>query len=152
MHQLVAVAQTDVPVAVLLSNALIHSVISSVVSLAVWDHELASSEVLSTMPWGRHAVGGEPPDRDAIDEGPDDMRPYGPDIPDGFGLRLVPNSELMLLPMETSVRLHDQGGFCGVAIAKGASLSWRRGEEIEVGLTMVRLSAYEVDVDARGLP
>ena len=152
VHQLVAAAQTDVPVAVLLSNTLIHSVISSVVSLAVWDHELASSEVLSTMPWGRHAVGGEPPDGDATDEDPDDTGPYGPDIPDGFGLRLVPNSELMLLPMETSVRLHDQGRFCGVAIAKGASLSWRRGEEIEVGLTMVRLSAYEVDVDARGLP
>ena len=57
---------------VLLSNTLIHSVISSVVSLAVWDHELASSEVQSTMPWGRHAVGGEPPDGDATDEDPDD--------------------------------------------------------------------------------
>ena len=152
VHQLVATAQADVPVAVLLSNALIHSVISSAVSLAVWDRELASSEVLSTTPWGRHAVDGELPDEDITDEGLDNTQPYGPDIPDGFILRLVPNSELMLLPMETSVRLQDHGTFRGVAVAKGASMSWRRGEEMEVELTIVRLSAYEVSLADRDLP
>lgn len=151
VHQLVATAQMDVPDAVLLSNALIHSVISAVVSLAVWDRELASSEVLSTTPWGRHAVDRESPDIDIIDEGSDNTRPYGPDIPDGSILRLAPNSELILLPMETAVQLHQQGTFCGVAIAKGASMSWRRGEEMQVALTMVRLSAYEVSVADRGL-
>lgn len=152
VHQLVATAQMDVPVAILLANALIHSVISAVVSLAVWDRQLVSDDVLSTTPWGRHAMEGESPYKDIIDEPSDNTRPYGPDIPDGSILRLVPNSELILLPMETSVRLHDQGEFCGVAIAKGASMSWRRGEEMQVELTMVRLSAYEVSVADRDLP
>ena len=152
VHQLVATAQADVPGAVLLSNALIHSVISSVVSLAVWDRELASSEVLSTTPWGRHAVDGESPHEPIIDEGSDNTQPYGPDIPDGVILRLVPNSELILLPMETSIRLQDHETFRGVAVAKGASMSWRRGEEMQVELTMVRLSGYEVSVADRDLP
>ena len=79
--------------------------------------------------------------------------PYGPNIPNGYILSLVPQQpELMLLPMETSVGLCQEGEFGGIGIVKGASLSWRRGEDGEVGLTMVRLSAYEVSVGARGVP
>ena len=150
VHQLVAAAQAEVPVAMLFLNALIHSIVSCLVSLAVWDHDLASSDVISAEPWGRRTLGKEPPD--TLAKCPEDTMPYGVDIPDGYSLDLVPKPELMLLPMETSVRLHREKEFCGIAIVKGARLSWGRDEDVEVGLTMVRLSAYEVSVDARGLP
>ena len=143
VHLLVAAAQEELPVAIPLSNSLIHSTISSVVSLAVWDHELASSDVISTEPWGKSAFQSEP-QGDHIDaDNLDESHPYGPGIPDGFSLSLTPNPELMLLPIESSVRLIQEGRYRGVAIAKGASISWNRGEDMEVGLTMVRLSAYE---------
>ena len=50
VHHLVATAQAEVPVAMLRLNSLIHSMVSSVVSLAVWDHELASSDIISAQP------------------------------------------------------------------------------------------------------
>ena len=139
VHLLVAAAQTELPVAIPLSNSLIHSTISSMVSLAVWDHELASSEVISTEPWGRHVLESEPQADHLGTDRQDETWPYGPDVPNGFSLSLVPNPELMLLPIESSVSLLQDRSFRGVAIAKGASISWSRGEDMEVGLTMVRL-------------
>ena len=150
VHVLIAAAQAELPVAIPLSNWLIHSTISSVVSLAVWDHELASNEVISTQPWGKCALQSEPQEDHLDDDHRDEARPYGPDIPDGFSLSLMPNPELMLLPIESSVRLLQDKSFRGVAIVKGASISWSRGEDMEVGLTTVRLSAYEPSATDRG--
>ena len=149
VHLLVAAAQAELPHAIPLLNSLIHSTISSVVSLAVWDHELASSEVISTEPWGKSALQSEPQEDHLDADHLDESRPYGPDIPDGFSLSLTPNPELMLLPIESSVRLIQEGSSRGVAIVKGASISWSRGEDMEVGLTMVRLSAYEPSMTDR---
>lgn len=143
VYQLVASAQAEVPVAILLLNSLIHSIVSSLVSLAVWDHELASSDIISAELWRIHSP---------IGERPPDTVPIGPSIPNGFTLSLVPEPELMLLPMETSLRLIDDEEFCGIGIVKGSSLSWRRGEDVNVGLTMVRLADYEVSVGAIGMP
>ena len=157
-YQLVAAAQGEVPVALLLANSLIHSVISASVSLAVWDHKLARSEVIYSKTWGRHAPEDERNSHNG-GEDTDDALPYGPDIPDGFSMRLEPNidPELILLPMETAVRLLDTGIFSGVAISKGGRLSGRRDEETQillttVDMTLVRLSGYEVSVADRDLP
>ena len=152
VHVLIAAAQAELPVAIPLSNWLIHSTISSVVSLAVWDHELASNEVISTEPWGKCVLESEPQEDHLDDDHLDEPRPYGPDIPDGFSLSLMPNPELMLLPIESSVQLLQEKSFRGVAIVKGASISWSRGEDMEVGLTTVRLSAYEPSATDRGQP
>ena len=150
VHLLVVAAQAGLPHAIPLSNSLIHSTISSVVSLAVWDHELASSEVISAEPWGENALQSEPQEDHLDADHLDESRPYGPDIPDGFSLSLTPNPELMLLPIESSVRLIQEGTSRGVAIVKGASISWSQGEDMEVGLTTVRLSAYEPSMTDRG--
>ena len=152
VHQLVATAKAEVPVAMLRLNSLIHSMVSSVVSLAVWDHELASSDITSAQPWRRRSSLGElRGDQDDPVTCPQDAMAYGPSIPDGYVLSLVAKPELMLLPIETCVRLCQEGEFGGIGIVKGASLSWRRDEDVEVGVAMVRLSAYEVGVGARGV-
>lgn len=132
-HQLVGAAQAEVPKALPFLNALIYSIVSSLVSLAVWDHKLTCGEIVSCRL--RH---------------PDRTLPYGPKIPDSHILKVVPRPELMLMPLETSVRLRRQGTFGGVGIVKGASLSWNRDEDVEVGLTVVRLLAYEESTETRG--
>ena len=150
VYLLVAAAQADLPVGLPLLNSLIHSMISSVVSLAVWDYELASGEVISTEPWGKHVSGSEPQEDHTPADSLDETLPYGLDIPDGFSLSLIPNPELMLLPIESSLRLLQDESLRGIAIVKGASISWSRGEDMKVGLTMVRLSAYESSMADRG--
>ena len=157
-YRLVATAQSGVPMPLLLANALIHSVVSAVVSLAVWDHKLGSSEVISATPWGRHASEEEPDSNDSGEDA-DDTLPYGPDIPDGFSICLGNDvePELILLPMETAVRLLDARAFSGVAISKGAGLSASRDDVSQplvttIDMTVVRLSSYEVSVADRGLP
>lgn len=150
--ELVAAAQTETPVALILLNSLIHGIVSSVVNLAVWDQQLAYGDIISSTSWGRNALPADSlGDRHRADYSDENSMPYGTDIPDGYTLRLIPKPELILLPMETSVRLHQHERFCGIAIAKGASFSWSRDEDTEVGLTVVRLSAYEACVADRGL-
>ena len=100
-------------------NRLVTATVAAMVSLGTWDHQIEHDDLLECVP-----------------------RAFGDDLPDGFDIKLAQFTELVL-SLDSSFRLKNQGTFAGIATTKGAKFSWNPDSGEEINLTVIRLSAYE---------
>lgn len=139
----VAAARDDVPRALLAANSLINATVGSLVSLAVWDHSLSHSDLLSSTRWPDYA------DEDCRSESGDD--PDAQDDAAGFALPPLPRGHRLQIkfnpalfaPMDSAVQLQCGKQRKGIAILKGLSMSWSQGGDVDCSLDVVRLADYE---------
>ncbi|MDE0132299.1 MAG: hypothetical protein OXQ32_08590 [bacterium] len=120
IHGLLVEAKSDVPKALLLVNRLVTASVAAMVSLTVWDHLIRQEDVLKCVP-----------------------RSFGEDLPNGFDISIAHLNHVAILALDSSFRLENQGTFTGIGTTKGTRLSWGRGQELNVSLSVIRLSAYE---------
>ena len=120
IHSLLAEAKSDVPEALLPMNRLVTASVAAMVSLSVWDHLIRQEDILECVP-----------------------RSFEEDLPNGFDIRIAHLNHVALLALDSSFRLKNQGTFTGIGTTKGTRLSWSQGEELDIRLSVIRLSAYE---------
>ena len=136
-YELIEHERNKVPKELLMLNRLIHTSISTLVSLAVWDYHITSNEIIES-----EALDAYVPD---YDESSSQL--HGPELPEGFNLRTVPSLDLILMPLDSALRVKHEGKFAGIIVVKGASLHWEEGGEMDTALSVVRLSAFESHMD-----
>ena len=49
----------------------------------------------------------------------------------------------MLLPLDAAIRLYDDARLRSIAVAKGASISWERDNDIDARLIVTPFASYE---------
>ena len=136
-YRLIEDEREDVPKELPLLNRLIHTSISTLVSLAIWDYQITPNEIIES-----EALDAYIPDYDASSS-----QPHGPELPEGFNLSTVPSLDLILMPLDSALRVKHEGRLAGIIVVKGASLHWEEGGEMDTTLNVVRLSAFESHTD-----
>lgn len=141
--RLVAAARDEVPRGLLAANNLINATVGSLVSLAVWDHSLSHSELLSSTRWPENADEECPSDSGDDPDAQDDAAGFAlPPLPRGHRLQIKLNPALFA-PMDSAVQLQCGKQRKGIAILKGFSMSWSQGGDVDCSLDVVRLADYE---------
>ena len=142
IHCLIDDARSAVPASFLQLNRLIHVTVLCTVSLAIWYNNITVDDVLSCSPSGTDDTSCLLLDDPEQPIASDEAWPYGPEIPNGYELR-VNTTDLIILPFDACVRLQDSGKLKSLAIVIGASMSWSRGEDLDARLTIAEFSSYE---------
>ena len=140
--RLVEAARDDVPPTLLAANNLITAAASSLISLAVWNHSLPRSDVLSSTQWPHDAVDCSTEAVDDLDAQDEVVGFALPPLPKGHQLKIKFNPTFFAA-MDTAVQLQHGEQRQGIVILKGLSMSWTRGEEVDFALNVVRLADYE---------
>lgn len=136
-YSLIERERNSVPKELLLLNRLTHTSIATLVSLAVWDHQITPNEIIEY-----ERLDAYNPDYDGSGS-----QPYGPELPEGFNLSTVPSLDLILMSLDSALRVKQEGRLAGIIVVKGASLHWEEGGEMDTALNVVRLSAFESHTD-----
>ena len=141
LQDLIQDGRSAVPPALLALNQLIHLTVMCLVSLAVWDNRACPDDISSCQPAGG-GDWGAPIDSSTDEPGPGHARPGRQAIPDGYELT-VSSVDLMLLPLDAAIRLYDDARLRSIAVAKGASISWERDNDIDARLIVTPFATYE---------
>ena len=136
-YRLIERERRDVPRELLMLNRLIHTSISTLVSLAVWDYQITPDEIVESKTLDAYV-----PDYEASG-----FQPHGPEQPEGFNLSTVPSPDLILMPLGSALRVKREGRLAGIIVVQGASLHWEEGGTMDTELNVVRLSAFESRID-----
>lgn len=137
-YRLIEHRRRHVPMELLLLNRLIHTSISTLVSLAIWDYQITPEEIVES-----EMLDAYVPEYDASGS-----QPHGPELPEGFNLSTVPSLDLILMPLDSALRVKHESRLAGIIVVKGASLHWEEGGQMDTALNVVRLSAFESHTNA----
>ncbi len=113
-------ARSTAPKPLLGLNQLVTACVCSMISIAIWGHEIDA----------RIVAGCE-------------TRPFEGDLPDGFQITILEHFELWYTKMLSTFRVLDGSEFSGIGISHGSHLEFDSEKGFETRLSINRLSAYE---------